>query len=857
MASSATAAALELAHAACGKRGGSCRAQSVPRGASLCALLVAGVVAGVVSTWPAPDCAALSLAAASTALVLPVGRGRRVAVAAALAALAAADGAWRRDAVLHPPIVRWLEAHTPDGRTVEPVRVQGRLLEDAAVGADGVRLAVSLERLETPEGLVATSGRAQLTVVGNLAFARAREWRAGRPIAAPATLRTLDVWRNPGSGSEAWQRLRRAVDVAGSIKSGALVAVSPGAWWQERAADARAYVRHLAARYVRPRNAQSAAIVTAILIGDRAGLDPAVERRLQAAGTYHVIAISGGNVALLTGLCFLLARLVVRSARVPAASTIVVVIAYGALLGHDASIRRAVMAATMYFALMLGGLSPRPTSLLAIVALVLALIDPLVVVDVGAWLSFGATLGILLGASRIARMLQVGGRAASRGLPRVAAQVPVAAAALLAATAAAELALLPISARVFARVGVAGLGLNFVAIPAMSIVEIGGFVLVACGRWWPWAATHAAAVVDVAARALVGSSALLDVWPQLSWRVPPVPAVWTLAYYAAWSAALWTRVPRTGRAVAAACAVGAGVVIAAAPVASGERPPPGWLRLTAIDVGQGDALLLQTPAGQSLLVDAGGLGEFDVGGRVVTPAVWGLGERRLDWLAFTHPDADHIGGALAVASDLRPHEIWEGVPVPRNADRAALLASARASRTAWRQLQAGDRLELGAVSLDVLHPPRPDWERQRTRNDDSLVLRVRYGDVEVLLTGDAGGEFERDYQRLDPPAALRVLKVGHHGSRSSSTPAFIDAFRPQVAMVSVGRGNLFGHPAPDVLARLRRAGAEVFRTDRDGAISVGTDGRLVQVHTWTGRMWTLSRQDVAARTGPRPPASRH
>jgi competence protein ComEC len=605
-------------------------------------------------------------------------------------------------------------------------------------------------------------------------------------------------------------------------------------------------VRDVADRFVKPRGAQSAAIVTAILIGDRAGLDPAVQRRLQAAGTYHVIAISGGNVALLTLVCFFATRLLARSARAPAVVTMAVVLAYGAILGDDASIRRAVMGAELLLALSMAGLVPRATDLLVLVAAIVTAVDPLVVVDVGAWLSFGATLGIVVSASRVARALAGGrrDRTPSQKWRAVLVSVRQAAAGLFAATLAAEIALLPVAAGVFSRVGVAGLGLNFIAIPAMSIVEIGGFVMCGAASWWSWMAAHAAVVVDVAARVLVGSTRLLDMAPWLSWRVPPASPAWAVAYYAAWGVAVWTRAPARWRLAGGASGTVLAIVIATAPLPAAGRPAAGWLRLTMLDVGQGDALALQWPTGQALLVDAGGLGEFDVGGRVVTPALWAIGVRRLDWLAFTHPDGDHIGGALSVATDLRPREIWEGVPVPRNHDRADLARAAAAAGWPWRQVHEGDRLEIAGVTIDTMHPPVPEWERQKARNEDSIVLRVRFGDVELLLTGDVGAEFESRFVRETSPAPLRILKVGHHGSRSSSSAGFLDAYRPHVALVSVGRGNLFGHPAPDVLARYAHLGTQVFRTDLDGAITVETDGRCVRVRTASGQTWTLERQEV-------------
>jgi competence protein ComEC len=802
----------------------------------------------------AADAASVAIACASIAVAMSAGRGRRSFVAAAILSAAAADGAFARDRALNAPLAVWLDDHAPDGRLDEPVRVVGTIAEDASVAAEDVRLVIDVDRIECDGRPYALRGRLQAGVAGSISRARAATWTAGRSIDTRVALRTLDVWRDPGSPSERWQRLHRAFDVSGSIKSGALVTVRAGPWWREAEAAARAYVRDASERFVKPRDPQSAAIVTAILIGDRAGLDVSVQRRLQAAGTYHVIAISGGNVALLTALCFVLTRVLVRSARAPAIVTIVVVLGYSAILGDDPSIQRAVAAATLYFALSLAGLVPDAVDLLAVVAMVIVIVDPLVAVDVGAWLSFGATLGIIIGARRIGGHLRPAWANDARGLRAVAARTLTAGTTLVAATLSAEIALLPISAGVFSRVSVAGLALNFVAIPAMSIVEVAGFVMVGCARWWPWGATVSATIVDVASRAIVRSTRLLDVMPWLSWRVPPVDIGWAVLYYAAWACLVWMARPRH-RAVGLVVASASAIVISSAPITSGG-PLPGEARLTMLDVGQGDGLVLQAPSGQTLLIDSGGLGAaFDIGGRIVTPALWALGVRRLDWLLFTHPDADHIGGALSVATDERPREIWEGVPVPKNAERGQLEAAARSRGVAWRELQAGDRLVLGALVIDVLHPPRPDWERQKSRNDDSVVLRVQLGDVAILLTGDAGVEFESQFVPDPPLPALRLLKVGHHGSRSSSSASFIDTLRPQAALISVGRSNLFGHPAPDVLARFNAQGTKVFRTDRDGAISVTTDGRSVRFETWTGATWTLTSQQVsrAATLDPAPP----
>jgi competence protein ComEC len=348
-----------------------------------------------------------------------------------------------------------------------------------------------------------------------------------------------------------------------------------------------------------------------------------------------------------------------------------------------------------------------------------------------------------------------------------------------------------------------------------------------------------AGLIRLSADSLLGSANLVELAPWLTWRVPSVAPSWIVIYYSACATALVISRRPLRRAVTAVAAV-ALLVVATSPWTGRRRPAAGQVRITVLDVGQGDAIFVQLPTGQSLLVDTGGgAGAFDVGGRVVTPAIWALGVRRLDWLALTHGDLDHIGGAAAVITDLAPREIWEGIAVPRDASLRAVRTVAAARGAIWRTILAGQAIAIGGVTIDVRHPPAADWERQRVRNDDSLVLRLRYGDVEVLLTGDAGAEFERGWRADEAPSPIRILKTAHHGSRTSTSAAFVLAYRPQAALVSAGRGNVFGHPAPEVLARLAAAGAEVFRTDQDGAVIVETDGVRARVRTSGGKQWTM------------------
>jgi competence protein ComEC len=660
----------------------------------------------------------------------------------------------------------------------------------------------------------------------------ADRWTRGRRVRAPVALRWPAMTYNPGAPDPQWQALVRRFALTGTIKSGALVEVERAAAWDEWAAGVRRHVRGAIARAIAPRDAQAAAIVVAILIGDRAGLDPDTVRRLQDAGTYHVIAISGGNVALVVAIVVVILRGLTRSFRVASAVALATVLAYGWIVGGEPSVDRAVAAAAVYLLSNLAGLIVESVDVLLFALLALTLADPIMAVTPGVWLSFGATFAIVMGAERIASAL--GGRV--RGGSRWA-RTWQSVLGLVAATMAAEVALAPIAASVFTRVSLAGLALNLIAIPAMAIVEIGGWAIVLTGAV-PGVPSILAPLVTWATRALLDSARWVEIAPWLVWRVAPSSIAWTIVFYAAVAAALVVRRPRWRLAAGGVAALTL-LVIVTSPALERAGPPRGWLRVTTIDVGQGDAILVQLPTRQSLLIDAGPATDtFDTGDRVVTPALWALGVRRLDWLAFTHADLDHIGGARLVAETFRPREIWEGVPVPTDPKRAALREAAARAGRAWRQVRAGDVLEAGGVTIDVLNPPVPDWERRRVRNDDSIVLRLRYGDVEWLLTGDISQAVEGQWPAGDDAGApLRVLKVAHHGSRTSTGEPFVSRYAPVAAVISVGRQNVFGHPSPDVVQRLARVGAAVFRTDRDGAVIVETDGREIRVRTWLGRRW--------------------
>lgn len=808
----------------------------MPTSLSLAIVIAAGTAAGLLVDPAAVSSARWIAAVFGFAAFLLASRGifqfARWTACLALAFVCVLLGADSQHRALYPPLRTLLndrlggfDIDAIDSRRQDtPVTIEGSLAADASITEIGAAVRVHVQRVSIDGCPEPTAGDVSLTIVGTLAAESSGEWRAGRTIRASAVLRRPARYLNEGVADHERLLARRGIALVGSVKSAALVQVTAeGGWFDEWASSLRAQVRRGITRHVGARDPQAAAVAVAILIGDRGSLDPDVEQRLQEAGTYHVIAISGGNIAILAGVILGgLWLLGVRGGWAAAAAVIALAI-YAFVAGGGPSVIRATVMAAIYLTLRVIDQRTAPVHAIALTAAAVILANPLTIADVGLWLTFGATIAIIAGASRIM-------------LPR--AWWLRAPAALVLASLCAELILLPIGAFVFQRVTVAGLVVNLAAVPCMAMVQIAAMITTLAD--WADAASLADAAgwaTFVGVRGLIDSAALVDFAPWLTWRVPSPALIVSGAYYALLVA--WFLTPHaTGLRRPIAIAAGLSLIwIAVAPATLARSFGDGRLHLTLMDVGQGDAILVTLPNGRTLMVDTGGVslrGEFDIGDRVLGPALRARGLGRLDYLAITHGDPDHLGGAMSIVRDFHPSEIWYGVFVNNHEPLQRLQAMASRRRSAWRWLQSNDVIELGDVQLRVHHPSTPDWQRQKVRNDDSLVMELRYRTVSMLLTGDIGQDVEQDLiAKLDLLPTV-VLKSPHHGSGTSSSTAFIQAIKPKLVLISAGRGNPYGHPLPYVLERYRAVGAEVLRTDLAGQIEVVTDGSSVTTTTFAG-----------------------
>lgn len=609
--------------------------------------------------------------------------------------------------------------------------------------------------------------------------------------------------------------------------------LAPMVWTAASAIDrARAELR--ARLQARLEGQRFGGVLVALALGDQRAIAEEDWLLFNRTGVSHLVSISGLHITMISALvAVVVGGLWRRSARAlrlapaqtaAAGAAVLAAFAYCLLAGWGVPAQRTFFMLLVVAAAAWLRRGTRPLTTLALAAAVVCVLDPWAVIAPGFWLSFGAVAAILFTVMGRPSASERGWRARLREAGRV--QLAV------------TLALLPLTAALFGQISLVSLAANAVAIPVVSLAVTPLALLAGVFVLLPEpVASLAAPCLAIAHALLQGLHAFLSLLTQTAWAsvALPAPPWWTVALALAgvasllappgwplrWAGAVWL-LP---------------MLIWPAP-----RPGEGELWVTALDVGQGAAVLVESPS-HTLLYDTGPRysAAADAGGRIVLPYLRWRGIERIDLLVVSHLDSDHAGGAASILRGIPVGAVLTSIPATQ-----PLLAGA----ASVQRCIAGNRIELGALRIEVLRPDAADYARpRRASNDASCVLRIESAGRRLLLTGDAPAAAEAALVAGGADLTADWLSVPHHGSRSSSSESLLDAARPRWASVQAGYRNRFGHPAPEVVARYLARGVHVVRSDEAGAAQwrFRSDGR-VDLHRWRAsahRYWH-NRPDAGA-----------
>jgi competence protein ComEC len=697
----------------------------------------------------------------------------------------------------------------------------GRLYRSASFGIDRTHLYLRVEKITVRGISLPARGNLRVSVLHQSVYPSPLAYKAGDRISLSAQVLSGRDFRNFSESRLAGLRKNLLVHNHALTKSALLVRREPPgrrvSFLRPISALRLALQRRIEEHFSTPDRralSQQGAVFEAMLLGERGRMDEETTAVLQRSGLFHLIAISGAHIGIISVLFFSVLRFFRVPRRVSYSVLVVLLLFYSLLVEGRASVFRATIMALAYLLSRLLWREARLLNSISGSAFVLLLSNPFYLFDLGFELTFAATLSIILFYRRLLDFL-----------PRL----PLRMTDLFAVSVTAQLGVLPLIAASFNRVTFSALLLNFPAIPLIGVVMGAGFIFLAVSPLSSVLAALMAPVLKFLIDAFLRISRSLDAVPFASYRLPGPRAGVIVGYYLFLLLLLAPRRFRAQKPLTALLFAAFGLTLIIFPFPSRYSPS---LRLTFLDVGQGDSILIEFPGRKKMLVDGGGAVDagFDIGELVVSPFLWRLGIKKLDYLVLTHGHPDHLNGLLSVARNFRVTEFWEAFSPEQSPAYAALQRTLeRAERR--RRVFRGFRHREGPVRIEALHPEPSVPLARKASNDDSLVLRLTQDGQSFLLAADVGAEAEQDI--IDSRRAIRscVLKSPHHGSRTSSSNAFLAAVEPEVVIISAGRSNSYGVPHPEILERYRAAGARILRTDRDGAVEVSVNGRALLIRT--------------------------
>lgn len=699
--------------------------------------------------------------------------------------------------------------------------VTGRIVKEPERSGDRVRFVLALEKAETDSAMYNLAGRALVTVKEVPLLAD-----YGDRVSLEGRLRRPHPARNPGGFDYRFflaQQDIYGILFVGKAQQVVMVQSLRGDWLDEELVlPLRSGVRQAIERNL---DGAPAGLLLGLLLGEKRRIPEQVREAFRGTGLAHALVVSGLHVGLVAYFFFFGFRLLRLSDRGSSAATILVLVLYALLTEAQVPVVRAALMGTVVLLGRVLGRQGEVYNTLGLAALLILVIWPESPWGLSFQLSFGATWAIVALHKPLALLFPAAWRREDGAIGRWIVRP-------LCASLAAQLGTGPLIAFTFQQLALVSLAANLVVGPLLAVVLGLGVMATLTGWILPWVATAFNAANYVVIVALLRFVDFLAALPFAAVQVPRPGIVFLIC--CSILCLLGPSMPdhlRARKVAVFVVLVGLNISVWAYALRSRD------LDIFFLDVGQGDAAFVRFPDGKTMVVDGGERSErFDYGARVLVPFLRHMGVGRIDVVVASHPHNDHIGGLVALLQQMEVGHFVDGGQVYDSwtAKRIRQLVSERGVR--YHRVAAGDSLVgLGGVGGLVLHPNEKFVDAAGASsaglNNGSVAFSLDYGAVRVLFTGDMEEETDGAILAWGSRVKAQLLKVAHHGSRTSSQPHFVEAVHPELAIMSLGFRNKFKHPAPEVVARYLRLGARVLRTDRTGAVRVRIDGAGMVVET--------------------------
>ena len=653
-----------------------------------------------------------------------------------------------------------------------------------------MRLIVDVENIKSKGKDFSTSGAIILT-----AYNRENNFelpRIGDKVSADGNLKLITNYKNPGQIDSVTRLKSDGITARMSAgKNGIEIEPVEGNFWTKFLRLVAEIREHYRAAMENVMSTEDAAAIFAMLFGGYSGLNPELVEEFQTTGIIHILSVSGSHMSILAMSVAWLCKILKFPRRLTLALGIFVMGTYTLLSGMLPHVIRSAIMGSLVFMATAIEVEAIGARLLTLTALIMLIIKPLLIFDISFQLSFSATAGLMYLSEDLRNLMY--------RLPKIF-SLPIS------MTISAQVASLPIIIWYFNQVSLSSILSNVFVMPLLEIVIVGGLLggIIAL-------AVPIVGKLFFAVEALIfGTGAELNrLFANLPFSAVQVPTFGLAAGLIYYLSIIFRR---------------AEIFLLLIIVLFFNFKTSGELEISFVDVGQGDCAVVLTPNRKCLIFDTGGVREkvFDVGGRVVVPYLKHEGVKEVDAIFLTHAHEDHSGGAGSIIKKLPVHEIiTAGEP---KSEYAATFGISEKFLDNLRAGKSGEVFKIDGVEVEIIFAPNVG-----TGNEISNVYKIRYGDITFLITGDLIIENESQMLREGVDVKSTVLKVGHHGSKTSSSEEFLKAVNPKVAVICVGYGNNFGHPRAEVLERLENLNVKIFRTDIDGLIKFKTDGKKLSV----------------------------